>query len=88
MEKTNWKEIVEDFTALLRLNYPPVAMKWIKTEEELMPEEVLLADGSVLEDDITSEDTDNTEDTAKLIFNGFVEVPEKSMEDLDSSIYF
>lgn len=36
MEKTNWKEIVEDFTALLRLNYPPVAMKWIKTEEELM----------------------------------------------------
>ena len=35
MEKYNWKEISEKATALLRLNYPPVAMKWVKNEEEL-----------------------------------------------------
>lgn len=35
MEKYNWKEISEKATALLRLNYPPVAMKWFKTEEEM-----------------------------------------------------
>ena len=36
MEKVNWKEVVQQLTSLLRLSEPPVAMKWMKTEEELM----------------------------------------------------
>lgn len=36
MQEYNWKEMSEKATALLRLNYPLVAMKWVKTEEELM----------------------------------------------------
>lgn len=35
MEPYDWKEITEQLTSLLRLQTPPVAMKWIKTEEEL-----------------------------------------------------
>lgn len=31
----NWEPIVENLTALLRLQAPPVALKWIRTEEEL-----------------------------------------------------
>ncbi len=36
MGEYNWKEIVPQFISLLRLSTPPVAMKWIETEEELM----------------------------------------------------
>lgn len=35
MENYDWESIVERLTKLLRLQTPPVAMKWIKTEEEL-----------------------------------------------------
>ena len=35
MEVHNWQEIVPQLTQLLRLQTPPVAMKWIETEEEL-----------------------------------------------------
>ena len=36
MENIDMREIVAQFTSLLRLSTPPVAMKWIKTEKELM----------------------------------------------------
>lgn len=35
MEKYNWQELVPQLTQLLRLQTPPVAMKWVETEEEL-----------------------------------------------------
>lgn len=35
MENMNWKEISDELTSLMRLSKPPVAMKWIKTEDEL-----------------------------------------------------
>ena len=35
MGKYQWKAVADEFTSLLRLHYPPVALKWIETEEEL-----------------------------------------------------
>ena len=35
MESYNWQEIVPQLTQLLRLQLPPVAIKWMETEEEL-----------------------------------------------------
>ena len=35
MENVNWSEVTAALTRLLRLQAPPVAMKWIRTEEEL-----------------------------------------------------
>lgn len=35
MNAIDWKEITAQLTSLLRLEAPPVAMKWIRTEEEL-----------------------------------------------------
>lgn len=35
MDSYDWKEIVGRLTGLLRLQTPPVALKWIKTEQEL-----------------------------------------------------
>lgn len=35
MTKYQWKAVADEFTSLLRLHYPPIALKWIETEEEL-----------------------------------------------------
>ena len=35
MENFSWKELSEEITSLMRLAKPPVAMKWLKNEEEL-----------------------------------------------------
>lgn len=36
MDMYNWPEIVSELTKLVRLNQPPVALKWYKTKEELL----------------------------------------------------
>ena len=35
MENQNWKALADEITSLMRLSKPPVAMKWVKSEEEL-----------------------------------------------------
>lgn len=35
MENFSWKELSEEITSLMRLAKPPVALKWVKNEEEL-----------------------------------------------------
>ena len=35
MENIDWKDLAGEITSLMRLSKPPVAMKWVKSEEEL-----------------------------------------------------